>query len=379
MRLLAVFKHTKVMNMIKKIALVALSLILLSGCSGAGKKPTLVNQKEDDKAYSMLMQANLLSDDAFAPTKVETIKMIAYIPETANSNSYGDGIYTYSSGISFTVSLNDYLFDYGKYADEAILDYKVDVEDTYDLLETVSISDITFNEDRTIAYFDAVQLIENYEYEATGQYTFIYLQEVGPNQRISVRVTIDLAECDKFTSDILNQIEEYYGFKMNFNQDEIKAAQDDYNNNLPDVRKISAGGVKFELPRFYEEDYAETDYAEDYYAYGLNGDAYDVENNISFNVLAQEELVVNEEDLISVVNELFVDEPLKAEVGESDFQSAGKVIVSVKLSSDDLIRQGYIVYADDLLVYVYTDGSGSISDEQLEVVHHFIDTMENAY
>lgn len=352
---------------------------MLTGCSTGGGKPTLVNQKSKEDAYETLMEAKLLSETETKDGK-ETIKMIAYVPETSNSSNYGDNAYSYLNGVMVNVALNSYYYEDGDYADDVVKEELEYIEETYDLIETISVSEITVDDKREEAYFEASQLVENYNYEASGVYKFVYAKELSKDQRFVLQIEIELDECNKNTAQVITELEEYYGIKLGFNQEELQKAVDEFNANPPATKTVSEGGLKYDIPREFDLDYDETDISDDYYAYGLDGDSYDVENNVSVMILSEEKFTLTNEELLDTVKSLLADDESGAfTVTASDIALDGIATARCTIVDSGIKRDGYVVNVDGYLAYVFTDGSETMPQEQLDVVVQLVKSIKSAY
>ncbi|MEA4875895.1 hypothetical protein [Anaerorhabdus sp.] len=371
------------MKKIVKAAISILMIVGLVGCSGGGtsNKPTLANQKSDENAYENLMEMTVVAESTNKKGEEETGSFLFYVPKSKYADVYNNSAYSSENGVTLDVSINDYLFEEGEFADDVVKYMKEGIlSDSY-ILKVVSESEIAVDEGRNNASYSALVIEENYDYMGEAIYNFFAAKELSPNQRIVVRISITASECNKLTDPMIKEIEEYYGIEIGFNLDEATKAQEEFNANPPETKRYDAFGFSFEIPFAYSIDYDMSDYTEDDFAFGPKGNANSYNNNLQVMVITSESTQYTSEELKADIEDLFTESGEDvAKVLDSDFISQDKAIIRCKLSGNSEYLDGYIVSYKNYVVYFATITDLTETDQQqLDVIHKAIDTFVVEY
>ena len=207
--------------------------------------------------------------------KMEKQEIPVFIPIGDYSSVNRDTAYSEKMGVDFRVSLNPYIrYDGTDYLVSENLQYFLESE--YDPFystdyKNLHISEIENTKDGAIAtvsycYYD--QWNETY----IPQYVTYYLNEVSKDITVLVEVKVDLAEATGKTPELLAELEEFYGFDIEWDEKEAKdmveqfLADKDHQNET-----FSTGYLMFSLPSDWDRDYEYGNYSE--YAYAPAGDA----------------------------------------------------------------------------------------------------------
>ena len=207
--------------------------------------------------------------------KMEKQEIAVFIPIGDYSSVNRDTAYSEKMGVDFRVSLNPYIrYDGTDYLVSENLQYFL--ENEYDPFystdyKNLYISEIENTKDgakATVSYCYYDQWNQTY----IPQYVTYYLNEVSKDITVLVEVKVDLAEATGKTPALLAELEEFYGFDIEWDEKEAKdmveqfLADKDHQNET-----FSTGYLMFTLPSDWDRDYEYGDYSE--YAYAPTGDA----------------------------------------------------------------------------------------------------------
>ncbi|WP_416787599.1 hypothetical protein [Anaerorhabdus sp.] len=344
------------------------------GCSGgSSNKPTLVNQKSDENAYENLMEMTVVAESTNKKGEEERESFLFYVPKSKYADVYNNSAYSSENGVILDVSINEYLFEEGEYADNVVKYMKEGILNASYILKVVSESEIAVDEGRNNASYSALVIEESYNYTGEAIYNFFAAKELSPNQRIVIQISIIASECNKLTDPMIKEI--------GFNLDEAIKVQEEFNANPPETKRYDTFGFSFEIPFAYSIDYEMSDYTEDDFAFGPKGDANSYNNNLQVMVITSESKQYTREELKADIENLFAESGEDvAKVLDSDFISQDKAIIRCKLSGNNEYLDGYIVSYKNYVVYFATITDLTETDQQqLDVIHKAIDTFVVEY
>lgn len=371
------------MKKIVKVAISFLMIIGLVGCSGGGtsSKPTLANQKSDTGAYENLMEMTVVAATTNKKGEEETGSFRFYVPKSKYADVYDNSAFSSENGVSLDVSINDYMFEEGEFADEVVKYAKEGIINDSYVLQVIRESEIIVDEARDNASYSALVIEEGYDYAGEAIYNFFAAKELSPTQRIFIRLEITASECNKLTDPMINEIEEYYGIEIDFNLEEATKAQEEFNANPPETKRYDAFGFSFEIPFAYSLDYDMSDYAEDDFVFGPQGEANSYNDNLQVMVITDDSSQYTAEGLKADIEDLFTESGNgAAKVQDSDFTSQDKAIIRCKLSGNSEYLDGYIVSYKNYVVYFATITDLTETDQQqLDVIQKAIDTFVVEY
>lgn len=365
------------MRKIIKVIVSSLLIVGLVGCNSDGsKKPTLENQKSDNNANENLMEMSVVSASIDKSGKETTEKFLFYVPTSKYADVYGNNAYSSQYGVTVDVSINDYIFEEGQYADDALKFMKEGIMNGPYILEIIKEPKIDVDEKREFAYFSTLVIEESYDNKGKIIYDYVAAKELNSEQRIFIQITIDPSKCNKLTDSLISEIEEYYGIQLDFNLDEAEKAVENFNSNLPSTKRYDAYGFSFEIPFTYRLDYEQSNYSTDDYVFGPDGEATN-DNNLHVMLISDDTYSYTKEELEKDIEILFLDsEEGKAQIIESDFTAANKAVVRFKLSGNGEYLDGYMVNFKDHIVYFGTISSLSeMPQEQLDMIHDAIQSF----
>ncbi|MFV0552136.1 MAG: hypothetical protein ACK5L6_09505 [Anaerorhabdus sp.] len=349
-------------------------IVGLVGCSGgSSNKPTLVNQKSDENAYENLMEMTVVAESTNKKGEEERESFLFYVPKSKYADVYNNSAYSSENGVILDVSINEYLFEEGEYADNVVKYMKEGILNASYILKVVSESEIAVDEGRNNASYSALVIEESYNYTGEAIYNFFAAKELSPNQRIVIQISIIASECNKLTDPMIKEI--------GFNLDEAIKVQEEFNANPPETKRYDTFGFSFEIPFAYSIDYEMSDYTEDDFAFGPKGDANSYNNNLQVMVITSESKQYTREELKADIENLFAESGEDvAKVLDSDFISQDKAIIRCKLSGNNEYLDGYIVSYKNYVVYFATITDLTETDQQqLDVIHKAIDTFVVEY
>lgn len=362
-----------------KIAVSLLMVIGLGGCSnGPSGKPTVANQKSDKEAYSNLMGMTVEVEKIGKDGKEETENFLVYVPKSKYGDVYGSSAYSSANGVTLDVSVNDYFYEEGDFADQVLEYYKEDIESNRSIFQLVNSSELSVDENRENASYEALFIEENFDGNGMGVYKFYAAKELKSGHRLVIELEVIEDECNKLTDPLIKEIEEYYDIKVGFNLEEATKAVDEFNANPPTTKIYDAYDFTFEIPFRYALDYSSSNYLEDDYVFGIDGDGNNYDDNLQVLVLSDDSYPYTSEELKIDVEKLFEDvDGGKVTVSDSDFSPEGKAIVRCKIKSGVETLDGYIVSYKSYVVYFATiTNLTETSDESLNVVKTAIDTFK---
>ncbi|MEG0077313.1 hypothetical protein [Anaerorhabdus sp.] len=366
----------------KKILVICLVMLMLVGCSnGGGGKPTVMNQKSDKEAYENLMEMTVLADSMNKDGEKETESFLFYVPKSKYADVYNNSAFSSENGLSIDVSINDYMYEEGEYADNVIGYVQEGLMENSGLLKVVRESEIVVDETRDNASYNSLIIQESYDNQGEVVYNYVAAKEISPKQRVLIQVTIYASEYNKLTEAMMKELNEYYGIEIGFNLEEATEALKQFNLNPPTTKKYDAYDFSFEIPFNYGLDYELSDYTEDDYIFGPDGDGSYYDSNLEVMVITDEAPQYTADELIITITELFTEyEGGLTEVSVSDFTSEGKSNIRCRIYGDGEYLDGYIVSMENYLIYVsaVTDKE-ELDAQQLEIIQNVIHSLELSY
>lgn len=372
------------MKRIFKGLLVTVLVASLVGCSSGGSKsgkPTVSNQKSQADAYEYLAEIKLTAESE-STSGTEREDFFVYLPGKENIELYdANQAYSYLNGVDIDVTVNDYFYEEGAFADDVLAyDYE-DVEDGYNLLKVVKLSDVVVDEKRDFAYFSAVTINETYSGEGEANYQYFAAKELSPKQRITIQIEVESSECNKLTEAVIAEIEEYYEIDVDFDLNELTAAQDEFNANPPETKVYDGYGYSFEMPYKYQLDYDNSDYSDESYSFGENGDSTTLNNNLQVIMLSEEASPLTADELKAMADELLTgSEEATVVVADADFTSENKTMIKCTITVEDEHVVGYFVSVEEYIFYfaVHTD-STELTAEAANIIQTAINTLDVGY
>lgn len=369
------------MNKIIKSAIVAVLAVSLIGCGSKPQKPTLANQQSKEDAYEYLTEVKLIAETE-SKSGIERKDFLVYLPDSKNLDTYGDTeAYSDLNGIYIDVSVNDYFYEEGAYADDVLeYDYE-DVPETYRLLRTEKLSDLIVDEKREFAYFSTVGIKEGYSGDAEAYYHYFAAKEVSQKERVLIEIEVELSECNKLTEAVMLEIEEYYGIDVDFDYSELIAIQDEFNANPPATKVYDGYGYTFEIPYSYQIDYSNSNASEEEYAFGPNGLSTTNNDNLQVLLLSDEAKPFTSEELKEMAGSILAsDNGGMVQILDADFTAEGKSLIKCTISINNEASVGYFVSINEYVFYfaIHSD-STELPQAAVEIIQTAINTLETGY
>jgi len=195
--------------------------------------------------------------------KKERKSLIVFIPDDEYSTASGNYAYANSMGVNFRVELEPYLrYDAEDYLPEENLEAYM--ESSYDPFYTTDYKDMVVSDVEAIDNGAARCTVEYCEYDKWDEvyhtiFTTYYLTELENGYTVLVEVEVDDAEVTGKTSNLLDELSQFYQFEIDWDADRAKQKREAYAANETENR-YSTGNVLFDLPLNWKEDTDLSDY-----------------------------------------------------------------------------------------------------------------------
>lgn len=234
--------------------------------------------EEDYDGFSYLYCETLMTESTENEEtgKMEKQSLDVFIPIGDYSSVNRDTAYAEKMGVEFRVTLNPYIqYDQEDYLAKENLDFYMEYEfdefwiTSYKAVEVTEAEDTENGARATASYI----LYDSWNDEYYPIYCTYYLTELSKDMQVLVEVKINLEDVTGKTEAMLEEIEAFYGFDVEWDAKQAQNKLDDYMaNGNTDTDTFSTGYLLFELPKGWEQDYG---YSDDYsiYAYAPGGDA----------------------------------------------------------------------------------------------------------
>lgn len=188
--------------------------------------------------------------------KKERKKLTVYIPDDEYSTANGNYAYANTMGVNFRVELEPYLrYDAEDYLPEENLDEYV--ASKYDPFYTADYKDVVINpaEETGEGVVSTVEYCRYNEWDEVYYSVFCtyYLAELESGETVLVTVEITSADVTGKTERLLDELEQFYQFEINWDEERANQKSADYAENGTD-NTYSTGSLLFELPEGWEED-----------------------------------------------------------------------------------------------------------------------------
>lgn len=241
-------------------------------------QPVLGDECEGYEGFSYLYEETLMTDSVENEDtgKMEKQKVTVFIPQDEYTYVNRDTASSEKLGVDFNVTLSPYLqYDEDNYLLSENMEYYLTEE--YNEYYTADYKDLVISEVEEVGR-DAVRATVNYcqydkwdeEYKANF-YTY-YLKELDSGLKVMVKVLMKPEDVTGKTDELIEELEAFYEFEIDWDADEVQAKLDDFlANDTGDSESFSTGYLLFDLPKGWEQDKDYWDYSSEAYAPG--GDA----------------------------------------------------------------------------------------------------------
>lgn len=188
--------------------------------------------------------------------KKERKKLTVYIPDDEYATADGNYAYSNSMGVNFRVELEPYLrYDADDYLPEENLDdYLANV---YDPFYTADYKDmvITEAEETGDGVAATVEYCRYNEWDEVYYSVFCtyYLAELEGGETVLVTVEITSTDVTGKTERLLEELEQFYQFDINWDEERANQKSADYAENGTE-NTYSTGSLLFDLPEGWKED-----------------------------------------------------------------------------------------------------------------------------
>ena len=251
------------------------------------KSGAVLGGNPDDFTGFEYMYAEVLrteSEENEETGEMESKELTVMIPKDDYSYVNRDYASVESLGVSFNVSLNPYF----QYKQEDYLLYEnlqALLDSDYDAFYSTDLKDLVVSEVEEIgddAVRATVSYVEkNWDDQYVPYYKVYYAKEVEKDLSVLVEIEISLEDITGKTPMLLEEIEAFYEFAIEWDQAAMEEKVAKFlANDTGDVETFSTGSIIFELPKGWEEDY---DFSDNYsaYTYAPGGDGEFAECAIS--------------------------------------------------------------------------------------------------
>lgn len=195
-----------------------------------------------------------------------------FIPEDEYASVNDNSAYSGKMGVEFDIRLDPYLqYEQEDYSAEENLE--AFMEEEYDEFYTTDYKDLEISEVESIGSDAAVASAKYCEYQSwDDEYNVscktYYLKEVEPGTFALVKVSVNNMEATGKTQNLLDEVEAFYEFDVDWDADEAEAKLQSYldQDDAADSDTFSTGFLKFELPKGWEKDADNSTYEISVYA-----------------------------------------------------------------------------------------------------------------
>lgn len=325
----------------------------------------LGGDEENFDEYEYLYDEILMteSEENEESGKMESKKVTILLPIDDYTSVNRDYAYSNKLGVNFRVSLNprfqykqeDYLLSENL---QAFLDSEFDEYYSTDYKDLV-ISEVEELDD------NRVRATANYvEYDKWDEvykpvYNTYYVVELEKDLSVLVEVEVDLAEVTGKTQQLIEELETFYEFDIDWDQAVAEKKVEDFlANDTGDTDSFSTGYLMFDLPKNWDEDRDFGDYSVD--AYAPDGDSAFAECVV---VIAREFMSEEMDVTMLLKDEEYTKEYLTELIGESitnlTLEDAGDTAIGTTVKvSFDAEEEGstfhYVYYFSGKDYYMYT-------------------------
>lgn len=244
--------------------------------------------------------------------KKERKKLTVYIPDDEYATANSNYAYANTLGVNFRVELEPYLrYDAEDYLPtENLDDY---LADKYDPFYTADYKDmvITPAEEAGDGVIATVEYCRYNDWDEVYYSVFCtyYLVELESGETVLVSTEVDNTEVTGKTDGLIEELEQFYQFDINWDKERADKKSADYTANGTD-NTYSTGSLLFELPEGWAEDKELSSY--DMPVYAPDGDSSFAECMVS----VYEEYVSEDVD-VSVLTDSAVQELVEEMLGDS--------------------------------------------------------------
>lgn len=212
--------------------------------------------------------------------KMENQKLTVFLPQGDYNTVNRDYARAERLGLELYVCLNPQIqYHQEDYTVEENLESYLEYE--YDEFYSVDYRDLTISEVESdgVSARASVEYLyyDSWDKEYYPVFCTYYLKELDKNTSVLVSTEINATEATGKTPLLVEELESFYGFEIDWDADAAQAKLDAFlASGEKDVVTVSTGYLKFELPQGWEEDYnADDDYSTSVYAPGGDTDTAD--------------------------------------------------------------------------------------------------------
>lgn len=291
--------------------------------------------------------------------KKERKNLVVYLPDDEYTRADGNSAYSDSMGIEFRVELEPYLrYDAEDYLPEENLDDYV--ASKFDPFFSTECKDLVVTE-ATKAGDGCVVTAEYCKFDSYdeiyyAEFCTYYLVELETGETVLVSTKINSEEVTGKTPGLIEELEAFYGFEINWDKDRAEQKCTAYAEN-PTENSFSTGSLLFELPSGWEKDRDASTVDQYIYApdgdsavagclIGVNDEYVGFGETVDLKILAEED---GKEAVKALLGDNISD--YTVEICDTGLGQAAKIICSVEESGQKVDIVVYIVSKD---YYVYT-------------------------
>ncbi len=293
--------------------------------------------------------------------KKERAQLTVYIPDDEYARADGDYAYANAMGVDFRVELDPSMLRYD--AEDYLLTENLDyyMEYKYDPFNNASYGyrDVVVTEAEELGK-DAVRTTVEYckynEWDDVYSAVFgtYYLKELDNGKMVMVSVEIDSAEATGKAEFLIEELEQFYQFDINWDADRAEQKALDYAENGTE-NTYTSGNLMFELPEGWAEDNDISSYDMRVYApegdYAFSGCMVSVgEEYLGYDESVDLNVFVNEKESVEAILGSTVSD-YSAEVLKTNIGNAAKINCSVNA---DGVSASIVIYVVESEYNVYT-------------------------
>lgn len=313
-----------------------------------------------------------MSEENETTGKMESESIQVFIPKADYSSVNRDTAYAEDLGVDFRITLNPYMrYEQEDYLAEENLAYYIEYQ--YDPFYNTDYKDIEFSEVEILEKGVRATVKYCYYDSWTEKYMPVfctyYMTELSKDLTVLVEVEVNLEDVTGKTKFLLEELEKFYEFDIEWDKEEAQHKVDSYiSSSEADVNMVTTGFMMFELPAGWKQDYDYNDYSS--YAFAPKGD---VEKagcviDISREYLGSEsfdmaDMMADEEEIVSYAE--YLEESLGEDARDITVEYIGETNIGNALKFSYIIEEG----EEEVLnvVYVITNGYYVYSFEGLAV------------
>lgn len=312
--------------------------------------------------YLYWEQLRTESEKNEATGKMESQELEVFIPISDYTYTDRDRVSSEKLGIELVAHLEPYLYDSEDYLVYENLENYLEI--VYDPFYYTEYEDLVISEVEEIDENSARATVEYCEYDEYDEiyrtiFETYYLKMLENDVYVLVVASVDHSEVSGKTPMLIDELEEFYQFEIDFDKDRAQQKQDAYLTS-GGSNMHSTGYILFELPEGWDEDYdSKYGYDTDVFAPGGSisasgcGITFEQEDN---DAIDKDIIRGNEEMLVEIIKEEYAEDENLSEVeyyGETCLGETIKTTLTIEVDGVTANAEVYFII-DNYYIYRVT-------------------------